>query len=186
MIFLRFSKKLGFWVFLVHPTVVSVLPFKRLFAPTCRSWMSKIFRDLESLGKSNGKKWSQIWKLLLIKGVKLLRKKKFVFGRILPYWAGFFCYRFFSLTPFNGLFAPTSWSPRSKLFRFSESLGKSNGKKWSQILKLLIIKGVKLPHKKNCYWANFALANGFKKKREIIHILWISVLPPPLIHIGQS
>ena len=34
--------------------------FKHLFAPTSRSRMSKIFRDSESLGKSNGKKWSQI------------------------------------------------------------------------------------------------------------------------------
>ena len=32
---------------------------------------------LESLGKSKGKKWSQIWKLLLIKGLKLLLQKKF-------------------------------------------------------------------------------------------------------------
>ena len=37
------------------------------------------------------------------------------------------------LTPFNGLFAPTSQSQMSKLFIFSESLGKSDGKKWSQI-----------------------------------------------------
>ena len=36
------------------------VPFKRLFAPTSQSWMSNIFRDSESLGKSNGKKWSQI------------------------------------------------------------------------------------------------------------------------------
>ena len=28
------------------------VPFKRLFAPTSRSWMSNIFRDSESLGKS--------------------------------------------------------------------------------------------------------------------------------------
>ena len=35
----------------------------------------------------------------------------------------------------------------AKLFRFSESLVKGNGKKWSQILKLLLIKGVKLPRK---------------------------------------
>ena len=34
--------------------------FKRLFAPTSRSRMSNIFRDSVSLGKSNGKKWSQI------------------------------------------------------------------------------------------------------------------------------
>ena len=37
------------------------VPFNGLFAPTSQSWMSNIFRDSESLGKSNGKKWSQIW-----------------------------------------------------------------------------------------------------------------------------
>ena len=36
------------------------VPIKRLFAPTSQSRMSNIFRDSESLGKSNGKKWSQI------------------------------------------------------------------------------------------------------------------------------
>ena len=36
------------------------VPLKRLFAPTSQSQMSNIFRDSESLGKSNGKKWSQI------------------------------------------------------------------------------------------------------------------------------
>ena len=35
------------------------VPFKRLFAPTSQSWMSKIFRESESLGKIAGKKWSQ-------------------------------------------------------------------------------------------------------------------------------
>ena len=35
--------------------------------------------------------------------------------------------------PFNGLFAPTSQSRMSYIFRDSESLGKSNGKKWSNI-----------------------------------------------------
>ena len=36
------------------------LPFKRLFAPISQNQMSNILRDMESLGKSNGKKWSQI------------------------------------------------------------------------------------------------------------------------------
>ena len=36
------------------------VPFNGLFAPTSRSRMSKMFRDSESLGKSNGKKWSHI------------------------------------------------------------------------------------------------------------------------------
>ena len=39
------------------------------------------------------------------------------------------------LTPFNGLFAPNSQSPR-----FSEFLGKINEKKWSQIRQLLLMK----------------------------------------------
>ena len=36
------------------------VPFKRLFAPTTQTRMSKIFGDSESLGKNIGKKWSQI------------------------------------------------------------------------------------------------------------------------------
>ena len=59
---------------------------------------------------------------------------------------------FLFLTPFNGLFAPTSQSPMTKLLRFSESLGKSNKRKWSQIWNLLLIKGVKLSPKKKCFW----------------------------------
>ena len=37
------------------------VPFNGLFAPTSQSRMSNIFRDSESLGKSNWKKWSHIW-----------------------------------------------------------------------------------------------------------------------------
>ena len=48
---------------------------KRLFSLTSQSQMSKIIRDSEFLGQSNGKKWSHLWKLWLIKGVKLLRQK---------------------------------------------------------------------------------------------------------------
>ena len=54
------------------------VPFNGLFAPTSRSRMTKFLRDSESSGKSNGKKWSQIWKLLLIKGVKLRWQKSFL------------------------------------------------------------------------------------------------------------
>ena len=49
----------------------------------------------------------------------------------------------------------------SKFIRYSESLGKINGKKWSQIVKLLLIREVKSPRKKNCFSANFALLEGF-------------------------
>ena len=41
-------------------------PFKRLCAPISQSPMSKPFRCFESLGKTNGKIWSQIWILLHI------------------------------------------------------------------------------------------------------------------------
>ena len=51
--------------------------FKRLFAPTSQSWRSNIFKDSESLGKSNGKKWSQIWTFLFGNGLKSPNKKKF-------------------------------------------------------------------------------------------------------------
>ena len=37
-----------------------VLDLEAYFAPTSRSWMSKLFRDSESLGKNKGKKWSLI------------------------------------------------------------------------------------------------------------------------------
>ena len=56
---------------------------------------------------------------------KIAAQKKLVFGQILPY---FFLLLLF-LTLFKGLFAPTSQSQMFKLFRFLESLGKSNGKK---------------------------------------------------------
>ena len=51
-------------------------PFNTLFAPTSRSQMSNIFRDSESLGKSNKKKWSQIWTFLFENCLKSPRKKK--------------------------------------------------------------------------------------------------------------
>ena len=55
------------------------VPFKRLFAPTSQGRMSNIFRDSESLGKSNEKKWSQIWTFLFESCLKLPRKIKLVF-----------------------------------------------------------------------------------------------------------
>ena len=75
------QKKIGFMAnFALLSRILLVLVFltlfNGLFAPTSRNPMSKLFRLSESLGKSNGKKWSQIWKLLLINGVKLLRRKK--------------------------------------------------------------------------------------------------------------
>ena len=61
--------------------------FKRLFSPTSRSRMFNIFRDLESLGKRNGKMWSQIWTFLYESCLKLQCKKSLFFLLILPYKA---------------------------------------------------------------------------------------------------
>ena len=55
------------------------VPLKRLFAPTFQSRMSNIFKDLESLGKSNGKKLYQIWIFFFESCLNLPRKKRFVF-----------------------------------------------------------------------------------------------------------
>ena len=79
---------------------------KVFFAPTSQSWMFKIFRDSETLGKSNLKKCAQILKLLLIKGVKLLRKKVCFWANVALLSRIFLVSVF--LNPFNGLFSPTS------------------------------------------------------------------------------
>ena len=118
--------------------------FNGLFAPTFRSRMSNIFRDSGSLGKSNGKKWSQIWTFLFENCLKLPRKKRV------------FSLTFFTFeVPFNGLFAPTSWSWMSNILRDLESLGKSNGKKWSQIWTFLFENFLKLPRKKKFFSLTF-------------------------------
>ena len=103
------------------------VPFNGLFAPTSRSRISKIFRDLESL----------------------------VYKSKCPYVCLFVCLSvclsvclFTFEVPFNGLFAPTFRSRMSNIFRDSESLGKSNGKKWSHIWTFLFGSGLKSPRKK--------------------------------------
>ena len=66
------------------------VPFNGLFAPTSQSRMSNIFRESESVGKSNGKKWSNIGAFLFGSGLKSLRKNKF------------FCCCWFCLTKHGG------------------------------------------------------------------------------------
>ena len=96
------------------------------------------------MGKSNEKKWSQIWTFLLKNGLKWPRQKKFITDF------------FYLFTPFNRLFPPHFPSLMSKLFRFSESLEKSNGKKWSQIWTFLFGSGLKLPYK-TCWKPHFPM-----------------------------
>ena len=152
-------------------------------------------------------------KTFALKSYKIAAQKKFVFGRILPYWAGFFWYRCFSLhltvffhfpkstvmeevvsdlktfahkgckidavkkvfydffhlfTPFKHLFAPTSQSPMSKLFRFLESLREKWLKEVVSDLKTFACKGYKIAAPKQFFFffffllsANFALLAGF-------------------------
>ena len=61
------------------------VPFNGLFAPTSRSRMSNISRDLESLGKSNGKKWSNIWTFFFGNGLKSPRNFFFFFADFAGY-----------------------------------------------------------------------------------------------------
>ena len=58
----------------------------------------------------------------------------------------------------NVFLLPTSQSPMSI---FSESLGKSNKKKWPQIWKLLLMKGKHRRAKKAFFSVNFASLAGF-------------------------
>ena len=79
------------------------------------------------------------------------RGKKFYYGFI-----------FFHLfTTFKRLFALTSQIPMFKLFRFSESLKKTNCKKWSQIWKLLFLKGENHCTKKIVFGEFFLLSRIF-------------------------
>ena len=54
------------------------VPFKGLFAPTSRSWMSNILKDSESFGKSNGKS-GLTFKHFCLEGVLNRRAKKISF-----------------------------------------------------------------------------------------------------------
>ena len=132
------------------------VPFKRLFAPTSRSRMSNIFTASESLGKSNVKKWSQIWTFLFENCWKSCHKKKFFFST----FSLFFDLLRFSVF-FNSLFAPTSQNWMSNIFTDLDSLGKSNGKKWSQIWTFLFENCRKSRHKKKFFSSLFSIFFGF-------------------------
>ena len=69
------------------------------------------------------------------------------------------CLSPFHKVDFEAYFSPTSRSWGSKIFRNSESLGKSAGKKWSQNWTFLLGSGLKLPRKKKFFFADFALQN---------------------------
>ena len=69
--------------------------------------------------------------------------------------------------PFNGLFAPTSQTRMSNIFRDSEPLWKSNGKKGSNIWIFFYGSGLKLPRKKILFcvlveFFRFSKKSGFE------------------------
>ena len=66
--------------------------------------------------------------------------------------------------PFKHIFDPTSQSQMFNIFRASESLGKSNVKKWSQIETFLFGSGLKSPNKTIFFLADFALQNKVETK----------------------
>ena len=123
--------------------------------------MSNIFRDSESLGKSKEKKWYWIWTFLFENCLKSLRKKKnFSLFSLLRY----------RLTVFLRL---TFQSWMSNIFRDSESLGKSNGKKWSQIWTFLFENCLKSLRKKK----NFSIFFTFE-------VPFLRSFLPPLPKVG--
>ena len=80
--------------------------------------------------------------------------------------------------PFHGVyfeayFTPTSQNRMSKIFRDSESLGKSAGKKWSQNWKFSLGCGLKLPCKKKLVFCSFCLTkHGGNHASRWIRDLW--------------
>ena len=80
---------------------------KTSFCPHVPKSNVQTFQILGILGESYRKKWSQIWKLLLIMGVKL-PCKKIVFWRILPYWQDFLVLLLLS-TSVKRLFVSGMW-----------------------------------------------------------------------------
>ena len=117
--------------------------FKGLFAPNSWSWMSNIFRDSESLGKSNGKKWSQIWLFLFENWLKSPRKKKF-FSSLFSVFFGFRSFFKVFLPPFSEVGCPIFLEIRNPW-------GKSNGNNWSNTWTLLFGSGLKSPRKKKFF-----------------------------------
>ena len=90
----------------------------------------------------------------LIKRVKSQRKKKKLFwGKFCLTQQDFLVLVF--ITPFNGLLTPLPIVQCANFLDFWNTFGKSNGKRWYQIWKPLLIKGVKLPRQKKSFFYGF-------------------------------
>ena len=112
------------------------------------------------MGKSKGKKFFFRFVNFYKKGCKIAAQEKVWFWQILHYRARFVWYRCFTICLF--VFLPPLPVPvlpvQCQIILNFQNFW--NGKKWSQILKLLLIKGVKSPCKKKFCLASFALPAG--------------------------
>ena len=128
------------------------VPFKRLFAPTSRSRMSNIFRDSESLGEKNGKKWSQIWTFLFENCLKSPRKKKFFSSlfSLLRYRLTVF------LPPLPKVGCPIFLEIQNPLGKVMERSGLR--------LEPFVWNCQKLPHKKKFFLLIFPFKTGWKPR----------------------
>ena len=84
--------------------------------------MSNIFRDLESFGKNNGKKWSQIWTFLFENCLKSPRKKKF-FSSLFSVFFGFRSFLTFFLSPLPEVRCPICLEIRNPWGKVMERKG---------------------------------------------------------------
>ena len=118
------------------------VPFNGLFAPTSRSWMSNIFRDLESLGKSNGKKWTHVH-IFVQKWSKVAARKKSFFLLILP-WSTLLWHRCYyphrsrdALYPVCGIFS-TYYVYHQDIDYFNYLLQKELFSSWSYMVEVAV------------------------------------------------
>ena len=124
--------------------------YKSKCPSVCLSVSVCLFTFWGTLGKISGKKWSQIWTFLLKNGLKSPGRKKFFFKDLKKKLLIF-------EVMFKRIFAPTSQSRMSKMFRDSESLGKINGKKWSQMWTFLLKNGPTSPRRRKKNYGYFFL-----------------------------
>ena len=80
--------------------------------------MSNIFEDSESLGKSIGKKWSNIWTFFFGSGLKSPRKKKFFFWLILP-WSTLLWHRCYYPHPSRDALSPVCGIFKQQIVKYS-------------------------------------------------------------------
>ena len=104
-------------------SVCSLLRYRlNVFLPTLPEVGCPKILEIRNHRGSNGKKWSQIWKFLIIRCVKSTRKKV-CFGQNLPYWAELVWYLCFSLR-LTVFFSPLPEVQCKNLLDFQDPWGK--------------------------------------------------------------